>query len=374
VSETIQSDISYWADESVRILRQLEGCAFAGIPTFFPSVDRHIRGLVRGATTFLGGAPGMGKTAFITNIILRNVGLYGTDLKTLDPARQRILLVSAEMGEILWIQRCISTIIGIPQGMLALGAQADRLRWNSDKREMVRAGDANIFKEIDGVVAWLKQTPIELMGSGMMNTFSIEQKLHELTVDRRLDIPLTVIDHAGALSDVGESEGAVSKPDFVCQRLDYLARTYNTHVLAIWPLTKAGWQTNKIPSFDSLRGSVMPSYQAANAIMLHSPRLSELLMAERTFIAERIPVQVSIQKNRFFGSFEVVEEVFVPCIGRYEFFEEEDWLEKYRGYTCPIRAAASAIKGVREARGSNREEAINIGEQAARLFRNEGGG
>ena len=368
MSDTIQSDVAYWTDESVRILRQLEGKTFAGIPTFFPGVDQHIRGLVRGATTLLGGAPGMGKTAFLTNIILRNVGLYGPDFQTLDPARQRILFVSAEMGEILWIQRCISLIIGIPQGMLTLGVHADRMRWDSGKQEMVKAGDGDILSKIDEVASWLKQIPIELMGSGMMNTFSIEQKLYELVVEKKLDIPLVAIDHTGSLSDVGESDSGVAKPDFICQRLDYLARTYNTHVLAIWPLTKAGWKTNKIPSFDSLRGSVMPSYQAANAIMLHSPRLSELLLAERTFIAERIPIQMSIQKNRFFGSFEVVEEVFVPCIGRYEFFEEEDWLEKYRGYTCPVGAATSAIEGVREDRGSNREEAINIGEQAAQLF------
>jgi len=332
VANNIQSDIVFWAEETLRVLDLLKGQAFAGLPTCFPQIDRNIRGLVRGATTIIAGAPGMGKTALLTNFVLRNAGAG-----TLDPARQRILMVSAEMGEVLWVERVISLLLGVPQGMLALGEAGNRVRWDKVAGKMQPIND-DLTDEIILAADAVKKLPIELMGGGVATTFAIEQKLQELVCSRNLDVPLVIIDHVGALADVGESDSGVAKPDLICQRLDALAQTYITHIISVWPLTKEGMSGKKIPSYQALRGSVMPGYQAANVIIIHSPRLAELMMAERGFVGERVEVQLSIQKNRFFGRYEVITEAFIPMIGRFEFNakDDEDWATIYRDYKCPI--------------------------------------
>lgn len=329
MSDAIQTDIKWWADETQRVLRLLEGQEFVGLPTCFVDIDEHIRGLMRGATTLIGGAPGMGKTAFVTNIIKRNI-----DYENIDPEKQRILMVSAEMGEILWIQRIISMLLGMPQGMLALGGDTPRKIWTDDRMRSLPNG-IDTTDLIAAAISDVKTWPVEVMGSGAISTLAIEQILYKLTREQQLDVPLTVIDHAGILSDVGESDSSVARPDMICQRFDVIAQTYNTHVIAIWPLTKAGWG-EKMPSYQALRGSAMPSYQSANVLMLHSPNMSDLTHAKKTTVAERVAVQIGIQKNRFFGELEIIESLFVPQIGRYYDTTNEEWVHRYKNYTCPV--------------------------------------
>ena len=329
---TIQTDIKWWADETQRVLRLLEGSEFVGLPTCFVDIDTHIRGLMRGATTLVGGAPGMGKTAFVTNIVKRNV-----DYKNIDPEKQRILMVSAEMGEILWVQRVVSMLVGVPQGMLALGGNTPRKMWAGGKMKPLPNG-TDLTKLIDAAIRDLKTWPVEVMGSGAVSTLAIEQVLYGLTRERQLDVPLVIIDHAGMLSDVGESDSSVARPDMICQRFDALAQIYNTHVIAIWPLTKAGWGST-MPSYQALRGSAMPAYQSSNVLMLHSPDMTELTQAKKTAMAERVAIQIGIQKNRFFGELEIVETPFVPQIGRYYDNTTEEWVHRYRNYMCPVETS-----------------------------------
>jgi len=323
--EYIQSDIKAWVNSTKETLALLRGQAFIGLPSCFPELDELIQGFIRGATTVVAGAPGMGKTAFTTNVVVRNVYF-----QNLHP-KQRILMVSAEMGEHLWIQRVISLLTGIPQGMLVLGEYSEW--WNGEEMEAIPED-----VDVDGLIAQALECiatfPVELMGGGATDTFSIEQKLTELVFSEGLDIPLVIIDHAGVLSDVGEYDGAVARPDFICQRLESLAQKFNTHILTIWPLTKEGLRSGKIPSYGALRGSVMPSYQAANIIIVHSPMLAELQQASRSVVGRKVPVYLSVQKNRFMGRFEVVRVFFIPSVGRFVLHNDDEWMKRYRDYQC----------------------------------------
>jgi len=334
-----ETNMEFWTRETGRVLKLLQGREFAGLPSGFPAIDRNIPGFVRGATTLIGGAPGMGKTALATNIVWRNVLFDNLD------ERQRILVASVEMGEVLWVERLVSMALGVPQGMLSLKGDK-REYWDRDSGKMKPIpSEFNLYPRIEEVLDEFRNWPVVLMGSGLMSTLAIEQQLYHTVKEEGFDVPLVVVDHAGMLADVGESDTSTARPDLICSKFDDIAQTFNTHVLAIWPLTKVGTTTEKVPSYAHLRGSVMPSYQAANILIVHSPLMAELMSARREVVARRIPVNIGIQKNRFFGKYETVEVPFVPAIGVFDDPIPEEWAKRYRDFKSPFITTTEVESG-----------------------------
>jgi len=299
---------------------------FLGLPSGFLALDDLLCGFRRGTVTILCGPPGVGKTAFVTSIIVRNC-----IWETLSEG-QRILMLPLEMGAESWLLRIVSMWIKIPQADLERGLPTKRLNLKTASFDPIESDQLKaVWTEVEKVFEKIASWPVDIWTASDCNTFLI----HELLEEKRqegVDYPLIILDYVEQLSDVGETESSTAKVDFIITQLANFAKQYDTAILAIWPMTKEGMKATR-PRFSSLRQSAMPLYSADTILMMSSPQLHGMRMGE-TDVAQlppKIRVDIRVDKARISGgSLGTASLWFYPPIGLFNDLEPLTSFEKDR--------------------------------------------
>ena len=288
--------------------------AFLGLPSGFPALDDLLCGFRRKTVTILCGPPGVGKTALVTAIVMRNCAW-----QTLNE-NQRILMLPLEMGAESWLMRIVSAIVRVPQADLERGLPTKRLDLTEARLQAIESDQLKgLWREVQAAFELMAGWPVDIWTASDCNTFL----LHELLEEKKqqgIDYPLVILDYVEQLSDVGETEGSTAKVDFIITRLTNFAQQYNTAILAIWPMTKEGMKTAR-PRFSSLRQSAMPLYSADTILMMSSPQLHDMRMGD-TDVAQlppKIRVDIRVDKARISGgSLGTASLWFYPPVGVYQ--------------------------------------------------------
>ena len=263
-------------------------CYWVGVLTFFPELDERLFGLARKEVTLLSGTAGAGKSAFALYLTWRNY------FEGVLSDKQSIVYVSAEMNIDNCISRILSQMTGIPGWRLRTGIL------DGVKIYDVKGGDVveieiteNKARElIFDSLTCLSEWPIEIVDYSSPSTIDIEVEIKKLW-NAGLDVPLVIVDHFGRLTDVSPEEGGALTHQHKMSRLDFLARQYNTHVLAIHELTMSALRSKGAPTEHDLKGGASSNYDPHNIIILHSPdRDSENLELDI------IDVEIHLRKNK----------------------------------------------------------------------------
>ena len=312
---------------------------FSGLVTFFPELDRRLRGLRRREVTFLAGVSGVGKSAFALYVTAMN--FYNGHL---DPERQAVLYVSAEMPYQTVVMRLVSVLTGVPGALLQTGLlQESATLWTAERGRLRerKATPEEVDQEVFDALARMENWSLDVRDRAQPTTFDIERWLKELTQPpRAYDVPLVVIDHIGRIADdqADPTGNAAQAHQGKLNRLAELARRYNTHMLVIHDLTAEATRRNGPPRFSDLKGGSGSQYDPDNVIVVHSDQLEEARNGGAMVPLERIHLQVFVYKNRhggIVGPGGVYE--FAPPAGYYavDWNKARDLLDYYASWRVP---------------------------------------
>lgn len=316
---------------------------FDGTVTFIPEWDELVPGLRRGTFSLVAGPSRVGKSSWVTRVVLNNWKYGGFSDK------QAVLYVLAEMGADLLVNRFLSQLTGIPGKHFNIGdfrAAAEsgdlwkyenatpKRHWAPTRAQRVGLGFDEAVDEIRAAYRALGRWNISILDDPAPTTLDIRRRLEEL---HRVgyDVPLVVVDHMGEISDQLLVEGHEGH-DVKLQYIKTLAGRFNTHMMVIHHLTKAGGRKEGKPSWNEMKGSSGAQFKSDYAFMMWSEDLIELDNGEVTAQPERITVKIACDKDRVSGGTgRVGAFAFYSRAGH--FVTDKDWdpdmRARYRKYT-----------------------------------------
>lgn len=232
-----------------------------GLPTGFTHLDSILRGAKPGNLIYIGGRPGMGKSAW-----LACVALY------LAKAGKRVVWWSGEMGELELALRFISMNVGIPTNRLSAGQIDLEVEWPRAQEGMGRLKNLQI---------WFETTP------GITPT-ALRAKL--LAHKREFGIDMLIIDYIG-LMKAPDAGSRVQEVGSISRALKEMAREFNIPVYSAAQLNrKCEDREDKRPRLSDLKESGDLEQDADVVVFLYrdevyneateSPNAAEVIIAK----------------------------------------------------------------------------------------------
>ncbi|ODU19914.1 MAG: replicative DNA helicase [Sphingomonas sp. SCN 67-18] len=219
------------------------GGGLSGITTGLDSVNAKIGGLHHSDLLILAGRPGMGKTAFATNIAFNAARRFVRDMEDgIDESKSvgaKVAFFSLEMSADQLATRILSENSGISSEALRMGKIGQQ-----DFRNLARAA-----AELETLPLFIDDTP-------GLTIAALRTRARRLK--RRHGIGMIVVDYLQLLqgSGRGGSENRVQEISEISRGLKTLAKELNVPVLALSQLSRAVEQReDKRPQLSDLRES-----------------------------------------------------------------------------------------------------------------------
>lgn len=220
----LADDAEGWTE---RFERRCEGEADAGLPTGFPSVDEVLLGMRGGQLLILAARPSMGKTALALSICLR-----------LAHGGAPVLLVSLEMTRDELMGRAVSSVSGVPYGLVLKPPP------NLDGSTRNLVGRA--AKALAGMPLYVSDPPTMTIG---------ELSAHVRAEHARRKVRFVVVDYAQLVKPEQSREKREQEVREVADGLKALAKALDVPVLALAQLNREVEKRSREPVLADLRES-----------------------------------------------------------------------------------------------------------------------
>ncbi|MCS6834206.1 MAG: replicative DNA helicase, partial [Flammeovirgaceae bacterium] len=265
-----------------------------GVPTGFTKLDRITSGWQKSDLIILAARPGMGKTAFVLNI-LRNAAV---DFK------RPVAIFSLEMSEKQLAQR-----------LLASEAEIDSERIRSGKLSDIE------WAQLIDKTAQLSQSPIFIDDTPALSILELRAKCRRLKAQHQ--IQLVVIDYLQLMRGDNTKGNREQEIASISRALKQIAKELNIPVMALSQLnrsveTRGG---EKRPLLSDLRESGSIEQDADIVMFLYRPDYYGITEDESGNSCKGL-VEVIIAKNRH-GSLEDVPLRFIHQYAKFTDWEEQ---------------------------------------------------
>jgi replicative DNA helicase len=217
-----------------------------GISTDLKDLD-HMMKLRNGCLYYIGGRPGMGKTALSLHFLL---------LSQLRDQRKKVLFFSLEMSKEQLINRLICSVGGINANML------------KDKR--LSDLDQDTFEQYYLAAKAIKALDITLIDQGV-DTITSLQSTCEQVKDRDKNLGLIVVDYLQLLKGSGQNKNQIREQEVseISRALKLLAKKCDCPVICLTQLNRqVEGRHEKRPSLSDLRESGSLEQDADAVLML----------------------------------------------------------------------------------------------------------
>jgi replicative DNA helicase len=217
-----------------------------GISTDLKDLD-HMMKLKNGCLYYIGGRPGMGKTALSLHFLL---------LSQLLDQRKKVLFFSLEMSKEQLINRLICSVGGINANML------------KDKR--LSDLDQDTFEQYYLAAKAIKALDITLIDQGV-DTITSLQSTCEQVKDRDKNLGLIVVDYLQLLKGSGQNKNQIREQEVseISRALKLLAKKCDCPVICLTQLNRqVEGRHEKRPSLSDLRESGSLEQDADAVLML----------------------------------------------------------------------------------------------------------
>ena len=216
--------------------------ALAGIPTGFRDVDDILSGLQPGNLIVIAARPGIGKSAFVTNIA-RNIAV---------DANAPVAMFSLEMSR--W-----------EIGMRLLCAEA-RLSWDNVQKRRVANDD---WSRITAAANHLHAAPLTIVDSGNVTLVDIRAKARRLSAQRR-GLSCIIVDYLQLMSHHRRVDNRQQEIAEISRGLKLLAKELNIPVIAVSQLNRdPERRQDKRPQLSDLRESGAIEQDADIVMFIH---------------------------------------------------------------------------------------------------------
>lgn len=273
--------------ETAEYARQNRG-GIPGVTTGFKKLDEKLGGMQKSDLLIVAGRPGMGKTAFATNIAVN-----AARRKLADPTEGgTVAFFSLEMSAEQLATRIISEVSEIPL-------------WEIRKGRV----EARDFGRLIEAVTLLENLPLYIDDSPGLSISQVTARCRRMARDKKIGLDLVVIDYLQLLEGSGmkRNENRVQEVTEITKGLKNIAKELNIPVMALAQLSRSvDSRDDKRPVLSDLResGSIE---QDADAVMF--------VFREEYYHKSREPAQDDpeyakwLEKmNRIFGKAEVLLE------------------------------------------------------------------
>jgi replicative DNA helicase len=207
----------------------------SGLRTGFPHVDRRYGGFQPEEFGVIAGRPGMGKTAFVLNM-LRDLSLN---------QKKNALFVSLEMPTRQLVQRMIAAQGKIKLGLLKSGKVLE-LTEQAEKLNMAFGQLGQLGDDGQGEILWEDSAGMTVFGLAAM-----AKRIH-----RKTPLDVIVVDHIGLVDSTLKTENDTSRMQQVTRQLKRLAKELGCVVIGLSQLNReVEKRANKRPMISDLRGS-----------------------------------------------------------------------------------------------------------------------
>ncbi len=231
----------YWGDLAMRVD---EGQHFSGVSTGFSELDAKIGGFGEGHFAVVGGCTGMGKTAFLLDIVHRQCIQHNVPCA----------IFSLEMSQRELTGRLLAKVADIPAWKL----QQAQLSEDELQRAMHAAGK-------------LKGAPLFICDTSGLDLGQLRAKAAKVVA--REEVRFVIVDYLQQVASRIKGRSRQEEVSSVAQGLKALARELNIPVIA-------GAQVNreylshrdKRPKLDEIRESSSIAHEADSVLFLHRPR------------------------------------------------------------------------------------------------------
>ncbi len=240
---SVKSFISASTDAIANVKKALEsGGGLSGITTGLNSVNTKMGGLHNSDLIILAGRPGMGKTAFATNVAFNAASRYARDkadgIDMEKTVGAKVAFFSLEMSADQLATRILAEQSGI---------SSEALRMGKISREE--------FRELSRASRELQELPLFIDDTPALSIAALRTRARRL--QRRHDIGLIVVDYLQLLQGSGRAnDNRVNEISEISRGLKTLAKELNVPVIALSQLSRAVEQReDKTPMLSDLRES-----------------------------------------------------------------------------------------------------------------------
>jgi replicative DNA helicase len=288
----ILRDILFQVTDDIEQAYHNRGHVTRGIPTGFTDLDRLCLGLERGENIVIGGATGMGKSAFAVNILEKMALAEGDYVEfykhnqiggePLYPKR-RVLIVTLEMTGFQIAQRMLMGRAAIQMGRVRDGMLS--------KVE---------FADLGKTAAKLCDTQFHIWDAAGLDIVDLESRLKDFK-QRHPDLDAVAVDHCGllrarAVRDSGNPTAVVAH---VSPRLKALWKTIDVVGFTLWQLNRAASKSaDTKPKLANLKDSGAIENDADRVIFPYRPAYGKYLEDEEEFQRAQSEAFLIVAKNR----------------------------------------------------------------------------
>lgn len=243
------------------------GVNVIGLDTGFPALDKMLGGFRNGSVYFLGGRPGMGKTALALTL-----ALYEATKK------RKVLFLSLEMPANLLSLRVLSSLTGIP---------AERIERGKLTKEE--------FEQVQAVVDKTKKLNFGVLDESLSSEDFLSM-VYEFKEQHGLDF--LVIDYISLFRDENKF-GDNERIGRISNNMMSIAKTCNIPVLLLGQLNReVEKRENHIPVLSDIRDSGSIEQDAFCVMFCYRPHYYAMMFdGEDSLLIEK-DAQILIAKNR----------------------------------------------------------------------------
>ena len=211
----------------LRKQKELGGTELVGLDTGFTYLNKFSKGYKPGELIIIAARPGMGKTAFVLNSML----------KTLEKGKG-VVFFSLEMPAVQIMYRMLSVGSSVPLNSILSATMSDD-DWSSFNAECERMMDL----------------PLYVYDSGHVNIQQVRTQMRKLKAAHE-NIELCVIDYIGLMTSTSNFNDRHLQVGEISRGLKLLARELNIPIIALSQLNRGVEQrSNKRPMMADLRES-----------------------------------------------------------------------------------------------------------------------
>jgi len=268
--------------------RKERGQDTTGLSTGYAPLDRKVGGLRPGELTLIASRPGMGKTTFVMNIVLKHPDTG-------------ILWVSPEVGR-----------ENLADKIIAHDGRVNSLRFRSGLPSEELIGTAQL------VATDLSERHVHIYDDAAPTVAQIESVLKNLK--RAEKIELVIIDHLLRLTATLDDESSERRIADMVRCIGNLAKRNNVHVILLTQLNRmCEGRPNKRPMLSDLQGSGSTEQDADNVWSCYR---DEYYLREKCPADQRGLMELTVLKARY-GETGTVKMVADMATGRIE--AQEIW-------------------------------------------------
>lgn len=286
----------YTAVEDIEAAYHHRGHVTRGLPSGFTDLDRLCMGFEPGENIVVGGATGMGKSAFVVNVLEKMalaegdyVEFYKGNKLGGEPLypKRKVLLVTLEMSGLQIAQRMLMGRAGIVLGRVRDGMLS--------KVE---------FADLSKTAGKLMDTQFHIWDAAGLDIADLETRLKDFK-QRHPDLAAVAVDHCGllrarAVRDGGNPTAVVAH---VSPRLKTLWKTLNVVGFTLWQLNREATKRGDTrPRLANLKDSGAIENDADRVFFPYRPAYGKSLADydddEDEFKAAQSEAELIVAKNR----------------------------------------------------------------------------